>query len=277
MRTLKTILVAASLAVAPAALAGGDADLFVIPVAAHAPGAFGTAWRSDVVIHNHQPVPITVEMALIESGRPASSDAAPVSFGPGTVLHLGAGETRVIHDVLDSMDHDTGGALIVGGSMPFAVTSRTWAEHPGGRTLGQTVQPIAISGGAETIAELAVLPGLRRLAGQRANVGLFVAVSRAPFVAEIELVSATGATVGSHLVAFAGDGFAHHQIAVDPAAEAVSAIVRIREGDGVVVPYGSIIDNETAEALFVPADAASSRGNAARSMMRAAVHALARE
>lgn len=277
MRHLKTILLAASFVITSASFAAGPADLYVIPIAGHASGAFGTEWRSDVVLHNFQLVPITVELAFVESGHPAGLDAPAVSVGAGTVVHLAASETRVIDDVLESMDHDASGALIVGGSMPFALTTRTWARHRGGRTLGQTVQPIAIAGGADTIADRAVLPGLHRLASQRANIGLFVAASRAPFIAEIELVSATGAIVGSHLVALETEGFAHRQIAIDPEADVVSAIVGIHQGDGVVVPYGSVIDNTTAEALFIAADPASSQGNDARAMLSSVVQAVANE
>jgi hypothetical protein len=43
------------------------------------------------------------------------------------------------------------------------------------------------------------------------------------------------------------------------------------EGEGIIVPYASIIDNATAEAIFVPADAATNLGAAARAMLSGAV------
>ena len=160
-RYAKTILAVLSLFTASTALAADYSDLYVMPIAGHARGAFETAWRSDVVLHNLQLEPITVEMALIESGRPAGAEAIAVSFGAETVLHLAAGETRVISDVLGNLDRDVTGALIVGASMPFVLTSRTYAERPAGRTLGQTVLPIAISGGNTTAPPRSIALGMK--------------------------------------------------------------------------------------------------------------------
>lgn len=273
-RYARTIIVVLSLFTVSTAVAAEYSDLYVIPIAGHARGAFGTAWRSDIVLHNHQMVPITVEMALIESGRPAAAEVAAVSFGAETTLHLAAGETRVVSDVLVQMGRDVTGALIVGASMPFVLSSRTYAERPAGRTLGQTVLPIAITGGADAVNEIAVLAGLDRKDGQRVNVGLFVTASRVPLVAEIKLVSPTGTHLGSQLIVLDAEGFAHRQFSVATIAgesEDVSAIVNILEGDGIVVPYASIVDNRSAEAIFVPADAATSRGGAAHVMLSRAV------
>ena len=268
-RFAKTIFIAFSLAAASTAVAAGPADLYIIPIAGHAAGAHDTSWRSDVVLHNPQLVPITVEMALVESGQPPAADAIAIAFGAESALQLAPGETRIVADVLAQQGRDVTGALIVGATMPFVVTSRTYAELPGGRTLGQTVLPVAISGGADAVNEVAILAGLGQSEHQRANVGLFVAASRAPFVAEIELVSSSGQLLGSQLVVVDGEGLAHHQFsaAAIGGMDAVSAIVRVLQGDGIVVPYASIIDNVSAEAMFLSAGAAMSRGAAAVAML----------
>jgi hypothetical protein len=255
-----------SLLTAGAAVAADLSDLYVVPIAGHTHGAFGTAWRSDLVLHNLQAEPITVEMALIESGRPAAADAIAIPFGVEPLLHLGPGETRVISDVLGQQRRDITGALIVGASLPFVLTSRTYAEG----TLGQTVPPIAITSGADASSEVAILAGLAENERQRANVGLVLAASRAPFLAEIELVSASGSSLGSQLVALDTEGFAHHQFAAATiASEGVTALVRIVEGEGLVVPYASMIDNASAEAMFVSAAPATGGGAAAARAMLA--------
>ena len=51
------------LSVAAVASAAQVTDFYVIPVAAHAPGANGTSWRTDVSIENIQTVPVTVDIA----------------------------------------------------------------------------------------------------------------------------------------------------------------------------------------------------------------------
>lgn len=262
---MKTALIVLALFIASVAAAADYSDLYVIPIAGHARGAFGTQWRSDVVLHNLQLVPITVEMALVESGR--SPDAAPIAISS---LQLNPGETRTLADVLGHEGRDLAGALIVGASMPFVVTSRTYAERPTGRTLGQTVEPIAMTGGADAVNDVAILAGLTNDAHHRTNIGVFLAASRAPFVAEIELVSASGASLGSTFIDVGAEGLAHHQFPVTTSG-AVSAIVRIVQGDGIVVPYASIINNTSAEAMFVSASAAKTRSAAAVMLMMDAV------
>lgn len=221
-----------SLFSAAAAIAAEYSDLYVIPIAGHAPGANGTAWRSDVVIHNPQTVPITVEMALVDSGLPAAEPIA-ITFGGEASLQLAAGETRTLPDVLAEIGRDVTGTLIVGATLPVVLTSRTWAEVPGGRTLGQTVQPIAITASADALNDRAVLAGLAQGVRQRSNVGLFAAVSAVPFAAEIEIVSASGERKGAQLVRVDAEGFVHRQYssaAIAGGVDGATAIVRVLKG-----------------------------------------------
>lgn len=271
---MNRILIVLALFVASAAGAAEYSDLYIVPGAGHSRGAFGTLWRSDVVLHNIQSVPITVEIALVESGRAPAAGPIAVTVGGETALHLNAGETRLLPDVLGHLGRDIAGALIIGADLPFALTTRTYAELPAGRTLGQTVTPVAISGSADAVNEVAVLPSLTGGERQRSNVGVFVAASHAPLIAEIALLSPSGATLGSQLVVVDAPGFMHQQFAIaqiGAAAASSTAVVRILEGDGIVVPYASIVDNTSAEAMFVSAEAISLRGATSRSMLANAV------
>jgi hypothetical protein len=78
-------------------------DLYIIPAAAHAHGAFGTEWRSDVVLHNIQAIPITVEFALVESGRGPAVEPIVVSAGAETTAvrghepHVGRASRTTAH------------------------------------------------------------------------------------------------------------------------------------------------------------------------------------
>jgi NADPH-dependent 2,4-dienoyl-CoA reductase/sulfur reductase-like enzyme len=59
---------------------------------------------------------------------------------------------------------------------------------------------------------------------------------------------------------------------IDPArGEVRLSIVRILEGDGIAVPYASIVDNVSAEAVFVSGQPVAVRGTASRSMLASAV------
>lgn len=259
------VLIVFVLFMASTAGAAEYSDLYIIPGAGHSHGAFGTLWRSDVVLHNIQAVPITVEIAIVESGRSPSAEPIAVSM-----IQLNPGETRVVSDAVGHLGRDIAGALIVGADMPFALTSRTYAELPAGRTLGQTVSPVAITGTADAVNEIAVLPSLAAGDRQRANIGAFVAASHAPVVVEITLLSASGAPYGSQVIVVDEPGFIHRQLSLAQIAEPMpnsTAVVRILEGDGIVVPYASIIDNVSAEAVFVSGEAISLRGSASRSML----------
>lgn len=252
---MRILIVAVSILFASAAFAAEYSDLYVIPIAGHAHGAHGTAWRSDVVLHNFQLVPITVEMALIE-GNTAADLGSPLQLFPG--------ETRTLTDVLGDQGRDVIGAIVIGADLPFVVTSRTYNAT----TLGQTVRPIAIAGAADAVNEVAVLAGLSHNEHQRANVGLAIVASHVPFIAEIELVSAEGHRLGSQLVVLETEGFAHRQFsAASMGTGGTSAVVRVIQGDGIVVPYASVIDNRSGNALFVSTEPATSAGSAARVML----------
>jgi hypothetical protein len=270
-----SVLLMFALLLTSAASAAGYSDLYIIPVAGHALGAFGTSWRSDLVLHNIQSVPITVEIALVESGRAPSTVPLAVSAGAETTVHLMPGETRALSDVAGGLGRNITGALIVGADLPFAMTSRTWAALPAGRTLGQTVAPVAMTGTADAVNAIAVLPSLTTDTRQRSNVGLFVAASHAPLVVEIATFSATGALLASQLVVVDEPGFLHRQLPIAPAAAAtsVTAVVRILEGDGIVVAYASTIDNASAEAVFVSGEPISLRGAATLAMLAKTVTA----
>jgi len=252
----RSLIALALVVTAAAALAAEYSDLYIIPIAGHARGAHGTSWRSDVVLHNIQAVPVSVELALVESGRVPS--AAPLSLDtPGEpAFVLMPGETRTLADVAARLGRDVTGALIVGADLPFAVTSRTWAELPNGtRTLGQSVLPIALAGTPDALNEVAVLPSLAHGARQRSNVGLFIAASRAPLVIELALLTPAGTAVDTQRITVSEPGFLHRQFAIrgSDSTPTTTAVIRIVEGDGIVVPYGSTIDNTSAEAIFLSA------------------------
>lgn len=273
-RILNATLAFACLFIASAAGAADYSDLYVIPIAGHTQGAFDTAWRSDVVLHNIQQVPITVELALVESGRSPSTPPIAIAVGAETSLQLAPGETRVLSDVLGQQGRDLTGALIVGAGLPFSLTSRTWAELPTGRTLGQMVTPVAITATSTAAAdEVSILSGLPESNRQRSNIGVFLVASHAPLVVEIALVSPSGATLGSTLVVMDEPGFSHRQFPNTAPAAGVTARVRILEGDGIAVPYASTIDNLTAEAMFLSGQPIATRGAAARTTLAGVVTA----
>ncbi len=259
--TLATLAMFASVA----AYANHYADLYVIPIAGHTPGANGTNWMSDVAIQNFQPVPITVQIVVIEAGSSADNVfplTTPANAGSATVP---AGGSVMIKDILGGHRGaaTTTGALLVGSDRPFAVTSRTYSMSPAGDTVGQTVPPARdfldnTLSPIDLATATAYVPGLVQNASFRTNLG-FVAANGSGSVETMNIVitikGADGATLGTRNFTVTPGNVMQTQFSASSITgtnfDVGSATFRIASGSGSVVPYASVIDNRTADAVFV--------------------------
>ncbi|HUP49303.1 MAG TPA: hypothetical protein VNA04_10985 [Thermoanaerobaculia bacterium] len=241
-------------ALAPATHLG---DLYVIPVAGHVRGAHKSLWQTDIAIHNFQSTPITVELAVAESGEGAAGNFFPVTIAGGATVTIPAGGSRILTDVLN--DHrgrtDTIGALIVAADAPFAVTSRTYSvDSTGARTVGLTVPPTQEF--LSTPAGAAFVPGLVSNTRFRTSIGFTAAASAgAPLVVQVTLLGRDGSTLGSRSFTVPGGAVNHVQfgsatLSAAPFEEG-TAVVRILSGPGDVVAYGSVVENSTNQAVFI--------------------------
>lgn len=266
MRFLR-ILTVATLAIlaSVAAHANHYSDFYVIPVAAHTAGQNGTNWMSDVAIQNFQSTPLVVQFVVIESGFQTDNVfALTTTDGSGSVT-VPAGGNVMIKDILANQRGMSSltGALLVGSDRPFAVTSRTYSMSPSGHTVGQTVPP---SGNfldntltpINLATAVAYVPGLVQNAEFRTNLG-FVAAngseSGAPMNLAITVRGPDGATLGVRNYSIAPGAVMQIQFSARDIAtgnfNAGGADFRITSGTGSVVPYASVIDNRTADAVFV--------------------------
>jgi hypothetical protein len=266
MRKLRTFIIAAAvLLCCTAAYADHYSDLYVVPIAGHTRGQNGTNWMSDVAIQNFQNAPLTVQFVVIESGA-STDNVYPLTTeeNSGSVI-VPVGGSVLLTDVLNGHRGaaSTTGALLIGGNHPFALTSRTYSQSPAGNTVGQTVpgaadfldntiEPIDLS------TATAYLPGLVQNASYRTNLG-FVAAngsgSSEGMTLSITLRGASGATLGTRSVSVAPGEVVQMQFSARTIAEESfdigSAELRITSGTGSVVPYASVIDNQTADAAFI--------------------------
>ena len=244
---------------APSLFAAHYADLYVIPVASHTSGENGTNWRSDIAVHNFQATPLKLELVLIESGDSTINNVVPVADSPALVVPPNG--SRILGDVLANQNRDNRvGAIVIGGNMPFAVTSRSYSVSPSGDTVGQTVAA-ARDFFTNTLGDVgpnatAYLPGLIANARFRTNLGFAAGAGPSEaLVFDIIIRNAEGQEIGRKRYTLAPGTFMHQQfssralgtIAFDEGA----AQLRIVSGDGVIVPYASVIDNATADAVFV--------------------------
>jgi len=268
MRKLVISVALFALLLAPRAFANHFADFYVIPVAIDSPGVNGTQWMSDVAIFNFQSTPLTVEMLFIASGQNNPDNAAPLS-PPLLPIPIPAGGSVILKDVIDTLPGTTKiGAILIGANAPFAVTSRAYSMTPTGDTVGQTVQPARdflenAVGDVMNPGATSYLPGLINNSRFRTNLGFVAATANNNndgMTVEVTIRNASGGPVGTRAFFIPGGSFTHLQFASTaitgtdgPNAffDAGSATYRITTGDGAVVPYASVIDNVTADAVFV--------------------------
>ena len=266
MRTLRTIFLATLAMVAGVtAHANHYADFYVIPIAGNTPGQNGTNWMTDVAIQNFQNTPLTVQFVVIERGF-ATDNVSPLTTldGAGSVT-VPAGGNVMLKDILGGQRGMSGisGALLAGSDRPFAITSRTYSMSPSGDTVGQTVPPSSnfldnTLSPINLATAVAYVPGLVQNADFRTNLG-FVAAngsgSGGAMNLAITIKGPDGATLGERNYSVASGAIMQMQISAREIAGANfnvgGAEFRITSGTGSVVPYASVIDNRTADAVFV--------------------------
>ncbi len=142
------------------------ADEWLVPVVAHNPGQQGTFWRTDVGIFNPGESPAAVDAEYLPQGL----DNSGGGMAANTVV-LPAFTTRVVADVAGTLFGVANGkgALLLRGSAPIVVTSRTYTNQQAGGTFGHggpPVRPQMLAATPRTIA------GVRQAGGYRSNVGL---------------------------------------------------------------------------------------------------------
>lgn len=266
MKPYKSVFLAAAavLIFGAAVNAGHYSDLYVIPVAGHTPGAFGTVWRSDVAIYNFQPTPLEVELVFIEGGEGNPDNVFPLDPAGGTVT-VPSGGSVLLEDVLNDFQGRTSvvGALLLGADRPFVITSRAYDTNADGDTVGQSVPASSeflnvTEDQTDLASAFAYVPGLIQNADFRTNLG-FVAANatglNGPLTLDVTLRNAVGTVLGMRQFVIQPGMVTQFQFSVksitDQDFDIGSAEFRIASGSGSVVPYASVIDNGSADAVYI--------------------------
>jgi len=266
MKIIHSFMVVATLLIA--AVAHGQSvysDTYVIPVASHTVGAYGTTWKSDLAITNFQSTPLTVQIVVVETGELSSDNIFPLTTASidGAVT-IAANTTVQLRDVLNGHRglQNVSGSLILGGNAPFAVTSRSYASNGGVQSVGQTVTPardfFENATGRNDPTAVAYLTGLTNNASTRTNIGFLAgtgSAAGATMSVEVTIRGANGAVLGRRIVSIPAGNFTHTQFSVSSVTSTPfdigSAELRVLQGLGTVVPYASVIDNATNSAAYV--------------------------
>ena len=263
-KTILAAMISAAL-VAPAAFAAHFADLYILPVAARTTGLGNTPFRTDVSLQNFQTVPITVSFLFIQGGEGNRENITNLQSNvlPNGSVTIPALGSVILTDVLDGF---TGaganpfGAIMVSSDRAFAVSSRAYSPLPAGGTYGQTVSPVRdfienSLGDTNNTGATSYLPGLVQNTSFRTNLGFVAAAGANGMGIEVILRDAAGATLGTRGFNIPANSFVQTQFSVVSIANvqfsAGSAEYRITTGDGAAAPYASIVDNVTADAVYV--------------------------
>ena len=225
-------------------------DFYVVPIAGHTEGRAGSFWQTDLIVHNFQDVPVTIEAGLVDSGLATADNFAPVMVDGAATFTVAAGATRVLSDVLRGHRGREAaiGALLVGGDHPFALSTRIYNVAGPTPGAGQII-PVA-QDFLDTPSQRAFIPGLVSNSDFRSNIGFLAASGSTPLVLEVSLAGASGATLGVPLT-FTIPSMSIAQIQMSSqqwttsAFDVATAVLRVVSGTGNVTGYASVVDNRT--------------------------------
>lgn len=246
-------------------LQAGQSAVF-IPAAAHATGAAGTNWRSDVEIHNPGSSQAAYTIALLKRDNDNSSPTTKsFTLNPGLSVRYS--------DILSSMFGFSGAAAlkisVTSGSI--LASSRTYnlmvagnpLNLPAGATFGQFVPALAATDAVASTeqARLIQLAHSRTSSGFRTNIG-YVNTTSTTLTMTTDLYTASGTKLGTYNDSLPPFGYKQ----VDKIFEKVTsqdvtdgyAIVRTTTTGGTFFAYASVIDNPTGDPTFIPAQKTSS-------------------
>ena len=210
-------------------------------------------WQSDVRVFNPGTTPVTATLTYY----PQNNSGAPSS----TAVTLDPGETKQFDNVLQSLFGiaNSGGALHVNTPAPanFLVSGRTFNQTPAG-TFGQFIPAVtpaeAIGAGGNSLQILQAEESVR----YRTNVGIAEVNGKAAEV-ELSIFIPGSKTVARTTFTLGANEFRQYNVIHDIGMENIYNAriqVRVLSGDGKVSAYGSVIDMQTQDPTFVPAQVA---------------------
>jgi hypothetical protein len=212
-----------------------------IAAVAHAAGANGTNFISDVQLFNNGSTTANVMTIFTPSGADGSLRFAAVR------VVIGPQQTITLSDVVTSamQSAGTGQLEFSGDTANLVISSRTYTTSPNG-TYGESIpsstDPL-VTGDVGTIALL--------LNSQefRSNVG-FAEVAGGSGVVHFQLVDLVGNTVGA--ADYPAVPFTHFQTAMPVNFDAVRVDVTVT-GTARILAYGSVVDNQSGDGIYIRA------------------------
>jgi subtilisin-like proprotein convertase family protein len=212
-----------------------------IAAVAHAPGALGTSWQTDVRLFNNSATTANVTAIFTRAGEDGWSHFAAVK------LSIPPKQVMALDDVVASAMRTNGvGQLeFLGDTSSLAITSRTYT-HANGGTFGQFIPAV----GTLEASTLAYVPQIQATPDFRTNAG-FAEVNGGSGTVRMTLFNAaTGAIISTQDVPVTP--FDQRQFPATGAA-LMTAELRVLSGDARIVGYGSVVDNHSGDPIYVAA------------------------
>jgi len=236
-----------------------DPAAIVVPVIARGPGAQGTLWTTEVRMLNPDPDRVVRATAWY---LPAAPDGSAVGSVQDSIV-IPPGGVWVQRDVLrDRFGAGSGsGQLVVrpqdGAEVQVMARIATASDTAG--SFGQGVAVGEAAAALDRSSGSALLLRLEESDAFRSNLGISE-IAGAEVTVEVQLAcGTTGEAHGPPLVrTLAPHG--HLQldrvlrlVSAEPEIFNAAAVVRVVGGEGAALAYGSVIDNATGDAVYLPA------------------------
>jgi hypothetical protein len=222
--------------------------------AGHVHGALGTLFTSDLSITNGSSGPRTVDLTLLAAGlAPPPSPPAP--------LTLAAGQTVVLRDVLQTAfgyTTDVVAGLKIHPESPASIVASvrtTTPNNAGGGSFGFFLNGSKASD-ALSAGGKAVSIHLENDALFRTNFG-FLEIAGASVTVRATFFDADGLPLGTRSYTVPAGGFAQKSAAeLLGAATAGNGYIEftIDSGAGAVLPFATVVDDLTGDAIYVPGE-----------------------
>ncbi len=219
----------------------------LIPALAHKPGFYGSQWRADVTVVNPNDAAANLTLAYFSESAPVLRTAvlpghSTLEWGDVLVSLFGVSQAA-----------STSGVVQVIADVPVASVGRSYNLGAGG-TFGGTFPALAIGDGVAS-GTLGILPGLKRTASFRSNVG-FANTGTATTTVRVRLFDRGGAKLGEKTLDVAAGRWTQLDDVFGTLGAADAALaygtVEVLTAGGTVWAYATVIDNATGDPTVVP-------------------------
>lgn len=238
----------------------------MVSAGAHAGGASGTFWLTDLQLYNPGSQPVTAELGFLPSGADNSGVAVrEIEIEPGTLRNLA--------DVVGNFLSETGaGALRIVHTAPLLVASRTYNTAESG-TFGQFIPGASAAEALQPGASVSLI-GLSGNSNFRTNIGCANASKRTASL-NIKLFDSAGALLWEGDENLMPWGWLQlnkvFQNAGLSGVTAASALITNTGSEAPILPYASIVDGITGDPTYITGTEAAQPGNPV--WIEAAAHA----